>query len=391
MELSFLPRVDAPHVYVSAGAVGCFCSHISIYPNLSEGADCVGGQLRGDKECPFSGVIKPGRVWRKVPESGARSVPWPFTLLMTSVTVFLPPFLTIYQSHDLCDGCSCPLPWPSTVLMTSVSVFLPHLCPCPALVVPSVSVSLTPLISPWYDLCGWITAGNRVCIFSCLHSQKFHILGRLVQRRSGGQLFEGTLILLLVRSSIVRLRRSLRGSLDADFGLQKDFHVACLVNAVVSMWSIAGAIVLMLNQNRHHPTPPKWLSSSAGSPSKGSLPAIWRLFLWTCGGRTATCNGFRVQTGERVLEQATQKQHLRRGTAILTAKTKIKRTNQTTTNKQMNNKNDRQANKQTKRDPLPQRTKGRNTHKNCCFGHSQKEVEMQSFEVSFAFINRQIQ
>ena len=33
------------------------------YPNLSEGADSVGhGQLRGDKECPFSGVTKPGRV-----------------------------------------------------------------------------------------------------------------------------------------------------------------------------------------------------------------------------------------------------------------------------------------------------------------------------------------
>ena len=39
-----------------------------------EGADRVGGQLRGDKECPFSGVTKSGRVWRKVPESGARSV-----------------------------------------------------------------------------------------------------------------------------------------------------------------------------------------------------------------------------------------------------------------------------------------------------------------------------
>ena len=39
------------------------------YPNLSEGADRVGGQLRGDKECPFSGVTKSGRVWRKVPES----------------------------------------------------------------------------------------------------------------------------------------------------------------------------------------------------------------------------------------------------------------------------------------------------------------------------------
>ena len=44
------------------------------YPNLSEGADRVGGQLRGDKECPFSGVTKSGRVWRKVPESEARSV-----------------------------------------------------------------------------------------------------------------------------------------------------------------------------------------------------------------------------------------------------------------------------------------------------------------------------
>ena len=45
------------------------------YPNLSEGADRVGGQLRGDKEYPFSGVTKSGRVWRKVPESDARSVP----------------------------------------------------------------------------------------------------------------------------------------------------------------------------------------------------------------------------------------------------------------------------------------------------------------------------
>ena len=44
------------------------------YPNLSEGADRVGGQLHGDKECPFSGVTKSGRVWRKVSESDARSV-----------------------------------------------------------------------------------------------------------------------------------------------------------------------------------------------------------------------------------------------------------------------------------------------------------------------------
>ena len=38
-------------------------------PFRSEGAHRVGGQLRGDKERLFS-----GRVWRKVPESDARSV-----------------------------------------------------------------------------------------------------------------------------------------------------------------------------------------------------------------------------------------------------------------------------------------------------------------------------
>ena len=44
------------------------------YPNISEGADSVAGQLRGDKECPSSGVTKSGRVWRKVPESDGGSV-----------------------------------------------------------------------------------------------------------------------------------------------------------------------------------------------------------------------------------------------------------------------------------------------------------------------------
>ena len=44
------------------------------YPNLSEGADRIAGQLHGDKECPFSGITKSGRVWRKVTESSAQSV-----------------------------------------------------------------------------------------------------------------------------------------------------------------------------------------------------------------------------------------------------------------------------------------------------------------------------
>ena len=62
--------VDASRVYMRAWALGCFHSLIS----LPEGADRVGGQLLGDKECPFSGVTKSGRVWRKVPESDARNV-----------------------------------------------------------------------------------------------------------------------------------------------------------------------------------------------------------------------------------------------------------------------------------------------------------------------------
>ena len=53
---SFLPGVDVPHVYVCALALGCF-HRLYQYPNLLEGADCVGGQLRGDKACPFSGIV----------------------------------------------------------------------------------------------------------------------------------------------------------------------------------------------------------------------------------------------------------------------------------------------------------------------------------------------
>ena len=44
------------------------------YPDLSEGADRVGGQLQRGKECPVSDVTSSGRVWRKVPKTDARSV-----------------------------------------------------------------------------------------------------------------------------------------------------------------------------------------------------------------------------------------------------------------------------------------------------------------------------
>ena len=62
------------------GCVSCFraCLGARLLPVLPvfllESADHVGGQMHGDKECPFRGVTKSGRVWRKVPESDARSV-----------------------------------------------------------------------------------------------------------------------------------------------------------------------------------------------------------------------------------------------------------------------------------------------------------------------------
>ena len=54
---------------------GCYvASTVILVPETFRRADRVGGQLRGDKEYPFIGVTKSGRVWRKVPESDARSV-----------------------------------------------------------------------------------------------------------------------------------------------------------------------------------------------------------------------------------------------------------------------------------------------------------------------------
>ena len=68
-ELSFLPGVDASHVYVRAWALGCFHSHIStqtFWRELTASVDSCAEIKSGPS----------GRVWRKVPESDARSVRW---------------------------------------------------------------------------------------------------------------------------------------------------------------------------------------------------------------------------------------------------------------------------------------------------------------------------
>ena len=53
--------------------ITCVLGHYWDCFQLSEDADRVGGQLHRDKECPFRGVTKSGRIWRKVPECDARS------------------------------------------------------------------------------------------------------------------------------------------------------------------------------------------------------------------------------------------------------------------------------------------------------------------------------
>ena len=67
----FLPGVDASHVYVRALALGCFYSHIStgtFRRALTASLDSC-----AEKKTAPSGVTKSSRVWRKVPESDARS------------------------------------------------------------------------------------------------------------------------------------------------------------------------------------------------------------------------------------------------------------------------------------------------------------------------------
>ena len=72
----FLPGVDASHVYVCARVLGCFYSLISTQTFrrvLTASVDSC------TKIKSASGVTKPSRVWRKVPESDAGSVEHPIS------------------------------------------------------------------------------------------------------------------------------------------------------------------------------------------------------------------------------------------------------------------------------------------------------------------------
>ena len=66
--------MDASHVYVGAWALGCFHSHISTQTFRRALTASLDSCAEIKIECPFSGVTKSGRVWKKLPESDARSV-----------------------------------------------------------------------------------------------------------------------------------------------------------------------------------------------------------------------------------------------------------------------------------------------------------------------------
>ena len=88
---SFESKQNSTSFFTRGGCVSCLRACLGArllsqpyqYRNLSEGADPVGGQLRGDKECPFSGVTECGRVWRKVSERGVRSVIYPGCIVVS--------------------------------------------------------------------------------------------------------------------------------------------------------------------------------------------------------------------------------------------------------------------------------------------------------------------
>ena len=115
--------MDASHVYVHAWALGCFHSLIGTqtpstglpHPSLEEGAgkrwsecDQYPNRFRRaltasvdsytEIKVPFSGVTKSGRVWRKVPESDARSVS--FTTTESFLDILTTTYCLLHSGGD---------------------------------------------------------------------------------------------------------------------------------------------------------------------------------------------------------------------------------------------------------------------------------------------------
>ena len=94
----FLPGVDASHVYVRALALGCFYSHISTR-TFRRALTASPDSCAEIKSAPsVSGVTKSGTVWRKVPESDARSGPRTATSALTQLLNYATSLLLLSSS-----------------------------------------------------------------------------------------------------------------------------------------------------------------------------------------------------------------------------------------------------------------------------------------------------
>ena len=85
----FLPGVDASHVYVGAWELGCFHNHIISTQTFRRAPTASVDSCAEIKSAPFSGVTSSGRVWRKMPESDARSVYLVLSLYWTNSAAVL--------------------------------------------------------------------------------------------------------------------------------------------------------------------------------------------------------------------------------------------------------------------------------------------------------------
>ena len=99
--------MDASHVYVGALVLGCFYSHISTQTFRRVLTASVDSCAEIKSGYSFSGVTKSGRVWRRVPESDARSVG---TILLNKVQrsalFFLPVSSYLQLAVSVCQTTS---------------------------------------------------------------------------------------------------------------------------------------------------------------------------------------------------------------------------------------------------------------------------------------------
>ena len=143
-ELIFYPGADAPHVYVRAWTLCCF--HSLTRTQTFRRALTASVDSCAEIECPFSGVTRSGRVWRRVPGV----------------------MLEVFSVQRRC------LLFPVAIVST--------VCACSSLncqqsaLVPCYTVNSLPL----FLVTLFLVTLSTVCLCSSLHSQQFGLVLRYI-------------------------------------------------------------------------------------------------------------------------------------------------------------------------------------------------------------------